>query len=347
MASVIESPVVHEISAAEGAIQAKATFTPGYTNGVVIEESWPQGLGEDDWDIRKIVFDELADYHIEREEREENRKWIDAVVSPSGPSAEYTTRISPKQFGGFVGSGLGFSLDTQEETIGGRTTRVRQYSYPSIERANDFMTEAFGEEGQLEFVPYEGGHYSAEEFMKSFIENRIPIATEHPDDIHDLSDHVIGWIGIDPMFVRTFQSRVAVYLERLEKEREVQPNLDLIEIGSEYMRGEKLEKTHQFFLPSLAILKASMRSIEVVTSQIAETALTNQGVSGSFTLADVLGRHMESAFDIYDRENGPGNSLPSGLLGTISQSQAYQFGAQTHLRFEQADQIANEKGRQT
>jgi hypothetical protein len=348
MANTLESPHVHEISAVDGAIQVKATYTPGYTNGLVIEESWPESMGEDHSDIQSQVFDELARYRVgldqsEIEEIKENQQWIDATMG--GPSQEYTTLVAPTLFGNITRE-LGFALETERETADGQTTQVRHYSYPSIDRANDFMTQAFGEEGQLKFVPFEGGAYTAEEFMGYFIESRIPIATEHPYDVHDLGDHLIGWLGLDPQFIQTYQSRIAVYVERLDAEREVHPNLDLEAVNDYPLHPEGLEEAKQFFLPSLAVIKSSMRRIEGITSDVADIALTNRGVyDGPYsrrTLADVLGHKLGDAFELWGG-NGPGESFPRGLLGDVSQRRAAQFGAQTYLRFQQADQLASAK----
>jgi len=342
----LESPVVHEISAAEGAIQVKATFTPGYINGLLIEERWPQSLGEDESDMHSVVFSELADYELglERGVREANQSWIDAVVSPNGPSLEDNTVLAPQQFGGFM-RGLGFALNTRGEIANGVITKVRQYSYPSIQRANDvidFLNGAFEEEGQFEFVPFAGGQYTAEEFMRSFVAGKVPISIQHPYDLHDLSDHVIGWIGLAPDFVRTFQARIGVYLERLEAEHEVEPNLDFVAISDKSINPKRLERLQEFFLPSLAVLKAAMGSIDALTADITDTALTNLGVTGFSDLGTVMGTRLAEAFHMY-RSHGGGNELPRGLLGTISKGQAQQFGAQTHLRFQKADELETAK----
>jgi len=341
MANTLESPAVHEISAADGAIHVKAAFTPGYTNGLLIEESWPEHLGEEDFDIQRLVFDELAGHQVEREEAEENRKWILATMC--GPSQEYTTRVSPPQFGDFM-RGLGFALETQKQTVNGQTTQLRNYAYPSINRANDFMTEAFGEEGQLKFVPFEGGAYTAEEFMRSFTESRIPIATEHPYDVHDLGDHLIGWIGLDPQLIKTYQSRIAVYVERLDAERVVQPSLGLEAINDWPLHPEGLQEAKEFFLPSLAVLKGAMRRLDSITSDVAEVALRSRGVyEGPYgrKLADKLGNRLGNAFEIWGG-SGPGEGFPRGLLGDASEEQAAEYGAQTYKRFQQADQVGRQ-----
>src|ERR1039458_4892421 len=115
MPKTLESPHVHELSAVDGAIQVKATYTPGYTNGLVIEESWPESLGEDHSDIQSQVFDELARYRVgldsdEIEEIKENQQWIHATMG--GPSQEFTTRVAPTHFGNLTRE-LGFALNTR------------------------------------------------------------------------------------------------------------------------------------------------------------------------------------------------------------------------------------------
>jgi hypothetical protein len=339
MTHVLESPLVHEISAADGTIQVKATFTPGYINRLLIEESWPQNLGEDKFDIRHIAYRELANYDMEHEERKTNSVWIDSVMTPLGPSPD-SVQLAPQQFEGLTQS-LGFSLDTQLQTADGTTTQVRQYSYPSIARANDvmdFMSDALDEEAPFAFVPFEGGEYTAEEFMQSFVEGRVLISTQPPYNLHDLSDHVVGWVGLSPDFVRIFQSRIGVYLERLEAEYAIEPNLDLEAIGGEFVTPQKLEKQQEFFLPSLAIIKASMRSIDDVTTQIADTALNDRGVTRYNNLGDEFGRHLAGAFNIYST-NATANQLPTGLLGTVNREQRYRFGTQTHLRFKTGHEL--------
>ena len=132
-------------------------------------------------------------------------------------------------------------------------------------------------------------------------------------------------------------------VDRLDAERDVQPNLDLEAVNdNDYpLHPESLVEMKEFFLPSLAIIKGTMRRLDTLTDEVADIALTNRGVYegpyGGRTLAQELGHRLGDAFDIWGGD-GPGQGFPKRLLGVVSESQAALYGAQTYLRLQQADQ---------
>lgn len=296
MPSVTIGPNGHEVISDDGSVHIKSEATPGYINSFRIEERWVSTGDElDDSAIRAILSQGLA------------RQYSDwhTFVSPyfSGDIVKEAIH-----FNGLLKK-LGYKLDTQYEVEeDGRAHRVKDYKYPSIERVNDFMAAVFDEDVAVEFVPYEGTEYSAYEFVDKFArEGKVLIATHQPHEVHDLSDHTLGWIGLTPGLVKILRERLKPYLNRFEAEYEA-PAVPVLQANGED------ERVQEFMYPSLKAIKVGMRKLDTLTSRIAEKAM--------FKTVDMCGGRprsvasaIENFFDSSSYGVFRGFNLPSGLFG--------------------------------
>ncbi|HEY5442437.1 MAG TPA: hypothetical protein VIJ68_02780 [Candidatus Saccharimonadales bacterium] len=77
------------------------------------------------------------------------------------------------------------------------------------------MAMVFGDEG-VTFQNYQGNRHTAEEFIEVFTrEGKVIIANEQPYQAHDVSDHVMGWIGIPPALTLPLREGLTGHLDKL------------------------------------------------------------------------------------------------------------------------------------
>lgn len=300
----------HEINSPDGSISIRTTHTPGYLNQFTVDERWPASMEEEG--VFKALM--IANEAVGSEPDAGQAAWLN-TVSPYFIAKDV---MRPSPFRGFI-DGLGFSLGVDTEQIDGQTVNQKRFTYPSIDRFNDFMDAAFGQAG-VRFAPYAGGEYSPLEFMEKFVETgEVLIATEQPYELHDLSDHAFGWAGIPDKLLETLRQRLGAYVSRYHGELEL-PAVPGMANGSDYL------------FPSGKVLNLAMEQLDRQTSNLFEEAMFGHDSSRVRCVRDTL----ECFFRLQSRE--PLVSIPQGLLGESPRVS----GEETLDRYQRADEIGRQ-----
>ncbi|MEK7594750.1 MAG: hypothetical protein AAB436_03880 [Patescibacteria group bacterium] len=256
MSEVTVSSNDFTIAAQDGAIEIQVTHTPGEMHRVEIEEHWPEGMNQ--WDVRAAITEE-HDEGWGFEEQDYNRRFWLGNVAPTNSVANFA---SPLRFEGVI-RGLGYIAQTESHSEDGQIVTTETFVYPSAERVNSFVTEALGDrqDERLTLVEYQGGHYTAEEFIRAFVEKgHILMASDMPHQMHDLGDHALGWVGMDPALAAHMREILSHYVARTDAEKA----LPL----PEHEKGFDDKEVKDFFVPSSLILTAASHNMDIFSDEL-------------------------------------------------------------------------------
>jgi hypothetical protein len=345
MAETIQTAAPHRIASEDESIILQATHTPGYTHLLEVEERWPEDMDRDDvW--KKLATEVAAAEEVKREatgryvdfDESGARQWF-SFVTPHN-SLDRLERI--KNFRGIL-DGLGYEINVETRQEGDETVSQKTCRYPSVDRINSFMADVFGDDQVLKFVAYDGGDYGVTEFMEPFAEDgEVLIGAEQPFEVHDLSDHALGWIGLSRGVAEGLRRATHLYLRRNDAERQLIEELPPHTWGGEH--PAKDEKVRNLFNPSMLILTQMLRAFDLQTDRLAEVAFYKERHDTAFDSAagrsrrDISGT-LGHLFSIDSPEHL--TSFPGGLIGG-SLVDMEKEAAIIYERYRRADEAGRE-----
>lgn len=306
----------------DGTMRIEAVKTPGDIHVFDIQQSAPT-----DSEYYKII-DTLKSEAKERDPDEAEQVETHlrfGVLAHNG----LVPRIGRVQnYAGLV-AGLGYGFDRQTSTVDGLTQIHQTFRYPSVDRLNAFMEEVFGGEDGLRFIEHDGGDFSAEECIRIFAEEgRILVGGEEPYARHDLTDHALGWIGMNPELSKILRERLVMYLERNDAELKL-PRAPISDKTNDEVRA--------FLNPSSVVIESASRSLDLFTDQLAGIVFFSERESGIFDQTDVeIGSAITGLFGNIKFEFGQSE------LQALGKSPDETFGAfpgQIISRYEEADRF--------
>jgi hypothetical protein len=343
MSATLETTAPHRIVSEDESIILEATHIPGYTNRLEIEERWPRDMEAGDvWDklAKEVYAEEMAQReagtYVEFDESG-RRVWLSNVM----PLNALGMLESAKNFRGIL-DGLGYQIDVSTRRGSKNLITRKVCQYPSAQRINDFMFDVFGAEQGAEFVSHPGGDYGVTDFMEPFAEEgKVLVASEQPYEIHDLSDHALGWIGLTPSILRSLRASARLYLDRSEAEVRLLEELPPNNRGRESSWDD--ERTSKLFNPSSLVLTEMLGLLDRETGFMAEEMFQKEMHDTlRYTMIENarmrIGQITDRIFDLHSRDMMA--SWPGGLLGKAPDFD--EAGAAVYERYRRADEAGRE-----
>jgi hypothetical protein len=307
---VLAGEVIHEFSVDDPPIHIRAAHIPGDVHQLLVDQSSPAGL--EPMEVKSVLYEQARQRGQDPFKRPLG--FILSLVDPHNSVEEivHQSATSGTHLAGLV-KGLGYTSNTEVATIDGQTISRRIDTYPSIERANRLMAlmQSAGVERTVEFVEYDGDEYTVDEFLEAFINrSQVLIAGEQPYQAHDLSDHLLGWIGLDASIISLLQGRIGPYMERAAAERRLPEVPALPDSGL----SRRLQDTLR---PSQVVLRRALIGIDALTGDLPEQILSTSLPDDEFEmLAQSLGGKLAMLINLDYGHGFPGEyDLPKGLLG--------------------------------
>ncbi|GEM_PF-5836156 len=336
MAETISEPRHHELISNDESIRLVATHTPGDIHQVDIEESWPVGLT-----VEEVQHTLAAEAH---------EKGIDT----HGELSDFIWNLSPRnsldkiatapRFTGLLAN-LGYSVESDTHDQNGQHITKKVCRYPSVDRANNLLfrlgvlEEDEDEPGKgITFEEFRGGEYSLEDFMTYFVEEgKVLMASDQPYQIHDMSNHLLGWIGMDPQLIDFMRAGLDDYRSLSEETEQAMKRLPL----SSERRQDKDVRT--FLSPASVVLQRAMSGFEVFTASLAQRFIFDQNHETIDEDFMWWVRHSTARFinlEYGDNAVGGMDLTPSGLLG--KGPDRFKTAKRTQLRYLFAQQVSHD-----
>jgi hypothetical protein len=268
---------------------------------------------------------ELIDFlNPDKEFESEERQLIDTA----GHAGEIGSFARIEDFHDLV-AGLGYRYYEETEDTGLSTVKTINFEYPTIDRLNEFSSEAFPDEDSVQFVEHPGGHYSAVEFISSLVnDGQILIASEQPYQLHDHAAlHVLGWIGLGGEYLKHIRPVYRSFLDRMEAEEALPP---IPRIND--------RRVSAFMRPSLEVIKGGMGSLDNLSFEVGQ-AVFMDGNDENWSIHEKIHRRIESSFSLRQGDS----AIPSNILVQPSIREKDRLAADVLRRFARAEHFAKSK----
>lgn len=218
-----------------------------------------------------------------------------------------------------VPSALGYTATSQTHIEDHQTITETSFTYPSLSTLNTAAERIFPGKS-VRFAPFEGGLYSAKEFITRLAETgEVLVATEQPYELHDHAiPHILGWLGFGEDFIGPLREAIGVYVARAAAEDE----MPLPKTGQIDPRGRIIE----YLNPSLTFLKKLMEKFDLLSADVADELLFAEKTGNALQHPE---DNLSSKLRVFWKNGRSAgrdkNFIPDGLLG----APAFSFFDQT------------------
>lgn len=236
---------------------------------------------------------------------------IIGLTRPSGniDNFAHQMRRFPK-----VAAALGYAAASESYTKDDQIVTHTTFTYPSLPMLNSAAAQLFPDTS-VQFAPFEGGLYTAQEFVTRFAESgEVLVATEQPYQLHDHAiPHILGWLGIGEDFTAPLRRVMGMYVERAAAEKAL-PDIGIPDIN---VHGP----INDFLNPGNTFIKRLMEKLDLLSADVADEILfTEKEDKGYRPVEESLSRKLELFWTGGGGSlSGRRNAVPAGLLGKPGQ----------------------------
>ncbi len=224
-------------------------------------------------------------------------------------------------------SALGYKCLSETAAIDGAIHSWTAFSYPTPNRLNTVLDEVSPNEG-LRYEYYPGGEYSALDFADALDRNKVLIAEDMPDQLHDhVAMHILGYMGLHGEMLDKLKANVSMLLQRSKAEAQLPPAPRMDKVG-----------VYEFFHPSHTVIRQILFGMDTLSSEIANAVLEGRDTSHEQSRPTKLARTIRYFYE--DRR--PNEGSLSSILDTPTRQQYKDYAAAIEERYDRLNTLAGE-----